>query len=121
MYKEIVYDPAVIAEEAINIDYELGCLPGAQTAMLATLRSLGNLWGVREEVFRPILDNLGSITAPTLVVWGKQDTILPVAHAHVAEERMPGARVHIFDPCGHVPQVERPEEFNELVLEFLAG
>ena len=89
--------------------------------MLAALRTLGNLCGIREEVYRPILDNLDSITAPTLVIWGEQDTILPVAHAHVADERMPGARVHIFDPCGHIPQVERPEEVNELVLEFLAA
>jgi 4,5:9,10-diseco-3-hydroxy-5,9,17-trioxoandrosta-1(10),2-diene-4-oate hydrolase len=120
-YRQIVYDPAVITEEAIDISHELDCLPGAQQAMLATLRSLANLWGVREEVYRPILDNLGNISRPTLVVWGKQDTILPVAHARVAEERMPGAHVHIFDPCGHMPQVERPEEFNKLLLEFLAG
>jgi 4,5:9,10-diseco-3-hydroxy-5,9,17-trioxoandrosta-1(10),2-diene-4-oate hydrolase len=44
-----------------------------------------------------------------------------VAHAHVAEKKIPDAQLHIFDPCGHFPQLERPEEFNSLVLKFLAG
>jgi pimeloyl-ACP methyl ester carboxylesterase len=69
---------------------------------------------------RPIVDNLASITAPTLIIWGQQDQIIPVAHAQVAKERIPNAKLHIFDPCGHIPPRERPEEFNNLVLEFLA-
>ena len=88
--------------------------------MLATLRSLATLRGGRDDVLEPILDNLGQITAPTLIAWGQQDSIHPVDHAYVAEERMPDARLQIFDSCGHVPHMEHPEAFNKLVLEFLA-
>nr|WP_250121851.1 alpha/beta fold hydrolase [Chroococcidiopsis sp. CCMEE 29] len=56
-----------------------------------------------------------------MIVWGKQDRILPVAHAHIAAKALPNARLHIFDPCGHHPHLERPKEFNALVLEFLAN
>ena len=50
----------------------------------------------------------------------KQDKMIPVSHAYVAERHIPNTELHILDPCGHSPQIERPEEFNNLVLEFLA-
>jgi 4,5:9,10-diseco-3-hydroxy-5,9,17-trioxoandrosta-1(10),2-diene-4-oate hydrolase len=54
-----------------------------------------------------------------LVVWGEQDKILPVAHAHVAAEAIPNARLHIFQECGHFVQMEKAEAFNALVSQFL--
>ena len=119
--KECVHDPAVITDELIEFSYSLAAMPGAQKSFLSTVRTLGNFRGIRKDVLSSIVDNLTTITAPTLVFWGQQDRILPVAHAHVAEKRIPNARLHIFDPCGHLTQLERPEEFNSLVLEFLAG
>jgi 4,5:9,10-diseco-3-hydroxy-5,9,17-trioxoandrosta-1(10),2-diene-4-oate hydrolase len=57
-----------------------------------------------------------------LVVWGKQLCIWPVGHAQVAAKTLPNARLHIFASCcGHHPHLQRPEEFNALVLEFLAS
>ncbi len=44
-----------------------------------------------------------------------------MAHSSVAKAKTPDVRLHIFDRCGHAAQVERPAEFNELALEFLAG
>jgi pimeloyl-ACP methyl ester carboxylesterase len=121
LLKACVHDPAVVTDELIELAYSLAVLPGAQNAFLSTVRTLGNFRGIRKDVLRSIVDNLGTITAPTLVFWGQQDRILPVAHAYIAEKRIPNARLHIFNPCGHLTQLERPEEFNSLVLEFLAG
>ncbi len=120
-WEEVFYDAALVTEEWVELYYELDSLPGNQESMLATLRSLANLRGGRDEVLAPIRDSLGRITSPTLVVWGQQDSVLPVEHARVAEAGIPGARVHIFDRCGHMPQMEYPAEFNTLVREFLAG
>jgi pimeloyl-ACP methyl ester carboxylesterase len=120
LLKACVHDPAVVTDELIELGYSLAVLPGAQNAFLSTVRSLGNFRGIRKDVLRSIVDNLGTITAPTLVFWGQQDRILPVAHAYIAEKRIPNARLHIFNPCGHLTQLERPEEFNSIVLEFLA-
>jgi 4,5:9,10-diseco-3-hydroxy-5,9,17-trioxoandrosta-1(10),2-diene-4-oate hydrolase len=53
-------------------------------------------------------------------IWGQQDSIIPVSQAYVAASRIPQARLHIFEQCGHWTQVEHPEAFNQLVLEFLA-
>lgn len=73
------------------------------------------------KVYNAIVDRLATITAPTLVLWGLQDRILPVAHAQVAIKGLPRTRLHIFDLCGHWPQFEHSEEFNTLVSEFLAN
>jgi 4,5:9,10-diseco-3-hydroxy-5,9,17-trioxoandrosta-1(10),2-diene-4-oate hydrolase len=62
---------------------------------------------------------LPSITAPVLVVWGRQDPTIPAAHAEVAAKGLPNVRVQIFDKCGHVPMLEKADAFNALLLEFL--
>ncbi len=56
---------------------------------------------------------------PTLIVWGAKDRIVPVAHAALFSRDIPGAKLHIFDDCGHFPQEERAGAFNQLVAPFL--
>ena len=67
-------------------------------------------------------DRLAAIEIPVLIVWGRNDMLVPVADA-TRYQRLIGdnARVEIFEDTGHVPMVERPTRFNELVRGFLAG
>jgi pimeloyl-ACP methyl ester carboxylesterase len=67
----------------------------------------------------PIRDRLSSITAPTLVVWGADDALVPVRDAWEFGELIPDARVVVFEDTGHVPMLERPDAFNALVADFL--
>jgi 2-hydroxy-6-oxonona-2,4-dienedioate hydrolase len=60
-----------------------------------------------------------SVKAPTLVVWGKYDELANPAGADRLERTIPGARKVIIDNCGHMPQLERADEFNRLVRAFL--
>ena len=119
--KQSVYDSTLISDEWVELYYQIATLPGAWETNLAIIDTNINLFGVRSEVYNPIVARLATITAPTLVFWGQQDRIVPVAHAAVATQGLPSARIHIFDPCGHWPQFERSEEFNTLVLEFLTN
>ena len=121
LMKEVFYDHNLITDEWVDEDYEMSSLPGAQRSLLNVLRKSANFWGIRREVYQPILNRLGEIEVPTLVIWGAQDRILPVAHAHRAAKRLPDARLRIFGLCGHLPNVERAEEFNALVLDFLSN
>lgn len=118
--KQYVYNPALITKELVESSYQLAALPKAQKYFLSTLREFANFCGQRAENILSIVDNLATITAPTLILWGQQDRILPVTHAHVAQGRIPNAELHILNPCGHLLQLERSEEFNAFVLEFLA-
>ncbi len=56
---------------------------------------------------------------PTLIVWGDRDTIIPVEHAYQAHEAIPGSRLEVIEGAGHFPHVERPDEFLEVLLDFL--
>jgi pimeloyl-ACP methyl ester carboxylesterase len=119
--KMCVYDPTVVTDEMIEDLYQRMSLPGAQKAYMSVFRAIGNFGGPRPDILRYIRNNLPNIAVPTLVVWGKQDRSLPVEHANVAKEGIPNAELHVFDPCGHMPPIERSEEFNNLVLEFLSS
>ncbi len=67
-------------------------------------------------------DRLGSIEVPTLIVWGRNDLLVPVSDAK-RYERLIGdnARSLIFDETGHVSMIERPRRFNHAVAEFIAA
>ncbi len=65
-----------------------------------------------------LLGRLGRIRVPTLVVWGRDDLIVPAADAAGFIERIPGAELVVFDDCGHVPMAERPTRFNRLLTRF---
>jgi pimeloyl-ACP methyl ester carboxylesterase len=65
-------------------------------------------------------DRLPEISCPTLIVWGADDEIIPVADAHEYERMIPGARKVIFEDTGHLPMLERPARFNRLLERFLS-
>ena len=113
-------DPALISEDLIEKTYELAVLPGAHDSYLSTVRTLGSFRGLHRELVRHIRDNLHTIRVPTLIVWGRQDQILPPAQARAAKTRITNAQLSILDSCGHLPQLECAEAFNALVSEFLA-
>ena len=56
---------------------------------------------------------------PTLIVWGEQDRIIPVAHAYQAHEAIPNSRLEIMAGVGHFPQAEEPILFVEILRDFL--
>lgn len=64
---------------------------------------------------------LPDTTTPTLVLWGKQDTIQPVERAHRFAELLPHAQLQILDGCGHTPQLDCPEAVNHHLQAFFAG
>ncbi|HYL86248.1 MAG TPA: alpha/beta hydrolase [Candidatus Angelobacter sp.] len=66
-------------------------------------------------------DRLGNIKTPTLVAWGKQDKLLPVALGERYAAGIAGAKLVTFDKCGHVPPIEKTEEFVAAVTAFLSG
>jgi pimeloyl-ACP methyl ester carboxylesterase len=67
-------------------------------------------------------DRLARIEMPVLIVWGRNDILVPVGDAARFERLIgPNARKVIFEDTGHVPMLERPRRFNALVAAFLAG
>jgi len=63
--------------------------------------------------------NLKSIKAPTLVVWGRQDELVPLSVGERLRDGIPGAKLVVLDQCGHIPQIEKAADFNRELLDFL--
>jgi pimeloyl-ACP methyl ester carboxylesterase len=119
--KMLVYDPEIMTDELVELNYQMAALPGAQKSFLKTLRAVGNLLGQKKSTYGPNVRGLPSITHPVLVIWGRQDKTVPVMHAEVAAKGLPNVRVKILDNCGHLPMLEHSQVFNELLLEFLSN
>ena len=117
--KTVLYDPELISDALVEEMFRQRNRPGADRWLLWFLRTGVNVAGQRRAVQRQ--RRLGEFAAPLLVLWGKQDRIVPVAHAHAAVARKPDARLHVFDRCGHWPQMEHPEDFVRIVTDFLAN
>jgi hypothetical protein len=56
---------------------------------------------------------------PVQVIWGEEDPVIPVSHARIAHEAMPGSRLEIFENSGHVPHHDHPDRFVEVVERFI--
>lgn len=87
--------------------------------MIRVLRSCVGLGGIREKVRRSWLSRVHRYRGPALVVWGREDRILPVRHAEAARDLAPQADIRVVDRCGHLVMVERPAEFLGAFLPFL--
>jgi pimeloyl-ACP methyl ester carboxylesterase len=86
---------------------------GFKQAVLSTLRS-GILCG-QEDVF----GRVGRQRRPTLVIWGREDQVIPFAISQQVLAHLPGADFVVVEQAGHVPHYERPEIVNPILLNFL--
>jgi pimeloyl-ACP methyl ester carboxylesterase len=85
-------------------------------AFIRTLRSVVDVGGQTVSA----LDRLYlAREAPTLIVWGAQDRIIPVSHGVAAHEAIPGSRLEIIESAGHFPHAEHPRRFALLLAEFV--
>jgi pimeloyl-ACP methyl ester carboxylesterase len=67
-----------------------------------------------------IRERLSKIACPTLIVWGERDRLINVRDADVFAELIPNSRKVVFEDTGHMSMLERPQEFNSLLEDFLA-
>ncbi|MEQ9396559.1 alpha/beta fold hydrolase [Haliea sp.] len=74
-----------------------------------------------ESPFEPLWQDLHKIKHKTLVLWGREDRVIPVDSALIFLSQMPNAQLHIFPQCGHWVQWEKADEFNQLVTLFLGS
>ena len=88
----------------------------ARLAFVHTLRTIIDVSGQRVSA----ADRLYlAAEVPVLLVWGEQDPMIPVAHARVAHQVIPGSRLAIFPAAGHFPHRDEPRRFVEVLLDFL--
>lgn len=75
------------------------------------------VYGILSDDIRPVLPR---VRAPTLLVWGENDPLTPVADGRLMRELIPDARLEVLPGASHNPMADRPRSFNDLLLGFLA-
>lgn len=110
----IVHDPTSVTREQIEAYAEPFESWEARKALLQAARQI-----VPEDA-EAVVRRYESLDLPTLLVWGRNDPVVPVDLGRELEGRLPDARMVVLDECGHLPQEERPRASLEPVLEFLA-
>jgi pimeloyl-ACP methyl ester carboxylesterase len=82
---------------------------------------------MNEKIFKDLYEDkfsiepqLKKISSPTLILWGDQDRVIHPSSADLFEKNIKGSKKVIMKECGHSPQIERPEETAEIIIEFLS-
>jgi pimeloyl-ACP methyl ester carboxylesterase len=86
-----------------------------QKSFAAAAKFLWPIWdkGLKKRIHR--------ISAPTLIVWGEHDGIVPAPYARDFQRLIPGSRLEMFTDSAHMPMFEEPEKFLRVVNEFLSA
>lgn len=115
----LMHDPVKdVSDELVAVRHAIYHDPSF-VANIENLLCLQDMEVRQRNLLRP--DRLARIEAPTLVVWGRENPFGDVPEAAALAEAIPGARLVLFDGCGHWPQHERAELYNPLSLDFLAA
>jgi pimeloyl-ACP methyl ester carboxylesterase len=109
--KSNYYDQSKVTEECVAVYHRPLKTRGGQRAAFRA-RTQANL--------QPIEPELGMIQQPTLILWGSEDQIVPLAAGQRLNQLIGGSRLAVFEGCGHLPHEEKSERFLREVETFVA-
>jgi pimeloyl-ACP methyl ester carboxylesterase len=116
----LFFDPeGPVARAAFTLPEDQDAAISSQARLVWSLGCTGKfVWPIPD---KGLAKRLHRITAPTLILWGHDDRLIPAVYAQEFGDRIANSRVEIIDQCGHVPQLEQQAETTRLVLAFLRG
>lgn len=115
--KTMVFDKKLITDELIDERMNNALADGVLARTRAIFGSLFN--PANQAKYTPLWTKASAMATPTLLLWGRDDRMLPYDQAHFATRWLPEVELHTFAHCGHWIQVERKSDFERVVLEFL--
>ena len=107
----LVYDSSWLTDDIVKERFESSIKPDIVSWTKAVM--------ARPHHIEPFWTEFDKIAHPTLLVWGRDDRVVPLDGSLFMLQRMKNAQLHVYPRCGHWAMVERPAEFNSLCLDFL--
>ena len=110
-----LYNKEIITDEYFENAMRFNKIKGTSEVML---------YVTRKQFFDTLIEEiktLGSMDVPTLIVWGREEKAIPLAIGEQLHKLLKGSQFEILDQAGHCAQIDQPERFNQLALDFLAG
>lgn len=114
----IFHDPGgEAARRMFDIAAEPDAAAAARVRLIWAMGATGKfIWPIPDKGLKK---RIHRVKAPTLIVWGKEDRLVPPVYADEFSRRIAGARVQTVDGAGHAPQLEQPEKVARMVADFL--
>jgi 4,5:9,10-diseco-3-hydroxy-5,9,17-trioxoandrosta-1(10),2-diene-4-oate hydrolase len=106
----LAHDPKCIHESWVEYALEVYRMRGGRNVFKQGRKQIGNVFSIEE---------LSQISQRTLIVWGANDIFFPLDHGVKGQERIPAAQLHVIPGAGHIPFLDKPDEFNEVIIRFL--
>jgi pyruvate dehydrogenase E2 component (dihydrolipoamide acetyltransferase) len=110
----LVHDPALVSRAMVEDLLRYKRLDG----VAAALETIARAWFPDGHQALDLLPALGALSLPVQLIWGRDDRIIPLAHAEALMGKLP---VHIVDAAGHLPHMEKSGEVNRLIARFIAA
>ena len=108
--ENVFYDPKVATKEIVDEVYKTVNDRGKLIRTLAIAKS-----AIRHNMAK----DLPNMPQPTCIIWGKQDDVTPPNVAEEFHEKLPNSDLFWIDKCGHAAMMEHPEEFNNILYDWL--
>jgi pimeloyl-ACP methyl ester carboxylesterase len=108
--EEVFYDPKVATKELVDEVY---------ATLTDRIKAIKTIHIARSAIKHNLSEELKNIYQPTCLIWGKQDNVTPPDVAEEFHEFILGSQLFWVDQCGHSPMMERPEEFNQILYNWL--
>ena len=118
MTEVFAYDPTLITDQLVALRYAASVRPGVQEAFASMFPAPRQRW---VDSMAHAEADVRAITAPTLLVHGRDDKVIPLQTTLTLLEWIEDSQAHIFGRCGHWTQIEHAAAFNRLVLDFLTS
>lgn len=113
--KDSYYDDSKITKEQIDAYSRPIVDPGGRHALLETSKQI-----IPKDIDE-LIARYPKITVPTLIIWGRQDKVIPLVIGERLDRELPDSRLVVIDHSGHIPQEETPQMVVPLVLDFLTN
>lgn len=120
--RSMVYDQSIVTDELIDSRFAQATEPKtlATTRELYSRESIQRIADFRQgPLATKSIEHLASITAPTLITWGRDDRVSPMDIALIPMRLIPNCELHVFPKCGHWAMIECKDQFESLVHAFL--
>ena len=116
--KYLLADPeGPLAQQMFDLPEDPDTRVATQLQMIWSMACTGKfVWPIPDKGLKK---RIHRIAAPTLIVWGKQDRLVPPVYADEFKSRIPQAQVELVEQAGHIPHLEQMETVSRLVLDFL--
>jgi pimeloyl-ACP methyl ester carboxylesterase len=114
-----VYDQNKLDDVFLKRLVTLAQTTSSKRTLMSLLRTNVDLRGIRKKIIAPLIKRFTKFKIPVLIIWGKQDKLLPLKNVHQTIKLIPFVTCHVFDQCGHMPQIEHANASNQLIKDFL--